>query len=573
MTTPVQPQRNGKIKISREEYNYLRLQANNILLSGGSQEDVMRFLELEDHQVPLRVPDPQEREVAPVPTYRGLSMRALQGIMFGFGDEAMGSLLGVLTGVGARRGREEYRQELEEWSSRHKKAGFLAEIGGALLTGGLVVKGAAKLGIGAGRAAAAARTGAAAATPAAVRAGTAAVQAAPTVGQRAALGAAQGGLGGAVSGAGHAEGNITNLQGITNRTIGALFGGTLGAALGGVAAPVGRVIGGIARAGVRSVTRGFQGLQRRIPGFGTSDQHARELVRRALAQDNVSVSDAIRAAKDMQRAGTRPTIADLGGESTMRLAAEMRANNTPAKQRLAEMLMGRQADQGERLMQGLFGRIFGANKLGMRNAYHAQDLLQAAQKKAADPLYRAAHREMVQLTAGPTSRMQQFLKRPEFRQAWERGRQTADAEDFAGTGHGLSIPRLKEGPTEAQIATIRGQFTNPQTGEVNEKLAMKLINELREKAEETVLPVRGFDYMKQGLDEVIDELWKKGNMNARKAKAWQTALHGDSKVRGLLDDVDDQIGVYAQARALWRGHAEARDAITLGTEFFGKALF
>lgn len=503
--------------VDPQVYQYLRRQSLNILATGGSQQDVVRFLDLEGHKMPEIAPTPGQEDVETPSMLRGLSMRALQGITFGFGDEAMGSLLGVLTGEGARGGIETYRKEMDAWSTQHRKLGLAAEIGGALLSGGAVARGATAL------------------------FGRAVASTAPTLSQRAVAAAAQGGLAGALSGAGHAEG------GLSERSKAALFGTVVGGVAAGTLVPAARLGATVARPIVRSATRGIAALQRALPGVSTPEMQARELLARALKQDGIDVNTALKRLEDFARTGTNPTVADLGGDATMQLARDAVAQRTPAKQQLVEALLGRQGEQAGRLSGGLFQRIFRSNRMGLRNAYEAEDALVALRGQTADPLYRQAFQETVTLTP----RMRQLLLHPKFAAAYRIGRNIASDEDLAGIGHGLQVPPL---PGVKALPTTSAEAAKA----VGEALGRTLPKEL---------PVRALDYMKRGLDVVI----KGGIQGNRPTLDRQAARTLRATLNEVLEEADKQVPSYAQARAVYRGFSEAKDAVELGRDFLGKA--
>ena len=555
-----------KTRVTPEYRDYLSRQIANMAVSGSSEADLLAFLQHEGiGSVPKPVvPEEAMAQVRGEPTtmdmggtmgtIRGLSMRALQGITFGFGDEALGAIIGKFTGIGARQGIEDYRNEMRQWSSEHKKLGFAAEIGGALITGGPIARGGAKLlGAGASRAASLARAGGATASQATMQAG---MRAAPTVGQRIAVTAGQGIAAGGVSGAGHGEGGLS-VGGLSDRAKSALLGASIGGAFGAALIPAGRLAGSLLRPAARSVTRGMAAIQKRIPGVGTPEQHARELLYRSLAQDGIDIDEAITRAIAFERSGTPASIADIGGESTLQLAVESASGRTPVKQRLVEMLGGRQAEQGDRLMGGMFARIFRGNKLGLRNAYEAEEVLLEARKLAARPHYEAAFEEVAQVSP----RMQQLLQHPQFKKAWAVGRKLSQDEDLAGIGHGLEVPLLPEG---GAVNSLRARLVS--LGFPEERIAAEMANVGKLGQEfPTELPVRGLDYMKRGLDRVIAKGMERGSLDARGATTLRRMRNE------VLDEADAQVPAYAQARAIFKGFSDSHDALTLGREYLKKA--
>jgi len=548
-----------KTQITPAFQSYLRTQMLRMQANGASEEDLARWmtLELERGEQAPRIIAPQTAfNVDASSTFqkpsmlRGLSMKALQGITFGFGDEAMGSILGVLTGEGARGGINTYRRELEAFTAEHPRLGIAAEIGGSVLTGGTAVKlarqGLAKVGL-RGTAAAASPL---AAAPLEGSAQAVARAAGPTLGQRIATAGRQGAGFGAAFGAGHQEGDIS-LEGISDRAKAALFGGTFGAALGlGLGAGIGvlgTVTRPIARAAVGSATNWQRAIQQRLPGVNTAEQHAKEMLVRGLVQDGVTIEEATRRIMAMQTSGTTPTLLDIAGDATLRLGKETVSSRTPAKQRLAEILLGRQAEQGDRISTRLFSQIFRGDRLGLRNVEEASSQLHAARKALSAGPYQQAFQETVEITP----RMRQILSTKAFQRAYNIGRQIAeDIEAPAGIGIGLDIPLLPN------IQRTLGA-TTPEGAAAVAQLQSKLFP--------TSLPVRALDYTKRGLDAVIRKGFEGKSIDKPAARGLRSMLNE------LLGAVDDQVPTYAEARAIYRGFSEADDALQLGREFLGQS--
>ena len=516
--------------ISPAMYQYLQKQMRNIVASGGSEADVAKFLELETSGDGVKIPPvtvaPSPNRVDMPSELRGISMNALQGITFGFGDEVMGSLLGALTGEGARAGREEYRRELEAWNQTHRKTAIAAEIAGAVLTGSALAKVGGAL---------AARVGGAALRGAA--------EAAPTFLQRAVSAAAQGGAAGGAYAAGSAQG------GVGDRTKAALVGGAFGAVTGGLLSGASQIGGAVTKPALRSLLKGKNRLQALVPGLGTPADHAKEFLVDALEADGVDLATAKARAATLAKTGIPVTAAELGGESTLQLASDAVAQRTPAKQRLVEDLMQRQATQGERLSGALLRTIFRGGRLGLANAHEAIDELATRQASAAAPLYQDAFKQTVKLTP----RMQKLLEHPMLRKAYAAGRSIAKDEDLAGIGHGLKVPPLPDaqGGLAAQLAAM-----GVPADKINAALTQGT-------GAEMTLPVKGLDYMKRGLDVVIQGATKgeKPSLDRRGAATLRSML-GE-----ILDEADGQVPAYASARQLWGGFEQAKGAVSAGMDF------
>ena len=544
-----------KTIITAGEADYLRTQAFNILNNGGSEEDVAKFLELEGHSLPARIQP--TRDVGAPSLTRGLAMNALQGITFGFGDEAMGSLLGLLTGEGARGGIETYRKELKAFAEARPGVSLPTQIVGGLLTGAAVFRGTAAV----GRAVAgqvAKRVGGRA-TAATAEAALGLTPAAPGFIAGAARGAATAGAAGTIAGAGFAdvplrpEDPLSEVakEVIFGTAVSSAGGAALGAVTGGVLVPAGQIAAVVGRPVVRRITNWSKAIQARLPGIGTSEMHARELAARALSEDGVNLQEALRRLANLERAaGTTVTVADLGGEAILALGRSAASQRSPAAQRLVEALTIRQGEQGTRLSAGLVGRIFRDGKRGLGNSYATEEALIAARETASTPLYTQAHQSLATVTA----RMRRLLGNKTFREAYQRGRNIADGEDLAGIANpgALKVPKL---PAKVQVAGM-GEAT-PAIEKALEAQGIR--------AFPGELPVRALDYMKRGLDELIDKGFKSGGMSSQRARTLRAALNE------VLEEVDTQVPVFGEARAIYRGFSESRGAVLLGRDFLKRA--
>lgn len=540
-----------KTVITAGEARYLRTQANNIILNGGSEEDVAKFFELEGHQMPARIQPPDDVE-APGLT-RGLAMNALQGITFGFGDEAMGSLLGLLTGEGARGGIETYRKELEAFAKARPGVSLPTQIVAGLLTGVGVARGAAAVGRAVtgkvlGRAGTATAEAALGLTPAA-----------PGLLASAARGAGTAAAAGTVAGAGFAdvpldpEAPLSDVASdvILGTTKSAALGTVLGGVTGGTLVPVGKLAATVGRPFVRAATNWSKAIQARLPGIGTSEMHARELLARALGEDGVDLQGGLRLLSNLERATkTAITVADLGGEATLALGRSAAKQRSPMAQRLVEALTTRQGEQATRLTGGLVGRIFRGGKRGLGNSYATEEALITAREAASTPLYTQAHQQVVPVT----SRMRQLLGNKTFREAYRRGKNIADEEDLAGIANegALKVPKL---PSKVQVAGM-GEATPAIEAALEAQGIRAFPNEL---------PVRALDYMKRGLDELITKGFNSGGMGRQRARTLRAILNE------MLEEVDTQVPVFGEARSIFRGFSESRDAVQLGRDFLRKA--
>ena len=554
-TGPTAVPKMQKTVITAGEADYLRTQAFNILQNGGSEEDVAKFLELEGHRLPPRIQPTRDIE-APSLT-RGLAMNALQGITFGFGDEAMGALLGLLTGEGARGGIETYRKELEAFAKARPGVSLPTQVVGGLLTGATVFRGIATVGkVVAGQVA---RRVGGRATATVARTALGLTPAAPGLIAGAARGAATAGAAGTIAGAGFADIPLrpedplsaVAKEVIFGTAVSAAGGAALGAATGGTLVPAGQIAAVVGRPIVRRVTNWSKAIQARLPGIGTSEMHARELAARALSEDGVNLQEALRRLASLERAaGTTVTVADLGGEAILALGRSAASQRSPTAQRLVEALTIRQGEQATRLSAGLVGRIFRDGKRGLGNSYATEEALIAAREAASTPLYTQAH----QAVANVTARMRRLLGNKTFREAYRRGRNIADGEDLAEIANpgALRVPKL---PAKVRIAGM-GEATPAIEAALKAQGIQTFPSEL---------PVRALDYMKRGLDEIINKGFKSGGMSSQRARTLRAALNE------VLEEVDTQVPVFGEARAIYRGFSESRSAVILGRDFLKRA--
>lgn len=503
--------------------DYLMRQAARIMQNGGSQADVVNYWQnVEGVKIghPTTVVPSAGADGASDVQAKGkqwlnyggnssannLTMHAIQGVTFGFGDEAIGSILGLVTGEGASKGIDIYRDALRQGQEQDPSLAIGSEMAGGIATG-----------VGIGRAlglgAKAARMG---------------------VAGRTALTAGEAGAGGAAAGAGNTPG------GLSERALGAIVGGGAGLLTVGLASGAGKIAGQVIKPLVRGLTNWSERLQNALPGSVSASATGRQLVADALSRDGISIPEALAKVDKMAASGAPVTVADIGGENTLGLVQAAASMRGPAKQKLTEELLSRQGEQGQRLL----GSLYRSMKVGAQNAYDAADQVIADRSAAATPLYQQAYTKEAQVTP----KMAQLLKNPRFKAAYEIGRSIAIEEDQAGLARvkgALPVPPLETpGSPAGAILTAAGTPATPASGPA---LASQL-------------PIRGLDYMKRGLDAVIEGAGKDGNPPLDK----QHAVALRSLLNDALDEITTQHPVYGQARSVWKGGGDALDAMQLG---------
>ncbi len=526
---------------------YLNDQANSIRERGGDDTAVSHFLDIEEGK-PFagQVSGPKIEDFAgdETPTnLRGTSMALVQGATFGFGDEALGSLLGLATGVGARQGIDEYRKEYADWAEKNHGKAVAAEIVGGVLPALATLGGTAEAGL-LGR-------------------GVAGVARAVTPEAGAGIGGAAraGMLTGAAYGAGNSEG------GITDRTWGALTGGTVGAATGTVIGGLGHFIvapvvdrlaaSPIGKAVVTPVENAINKRFGRTVVSLTPESRARDRLAQELLNENIDANLLEQRLADLHRAGVPATVLDGGGDKLLGLARGVLNDRSPLTTDLVHELEVRQAEQGTRLPAALLAAATKRNRFGVANATEVMDALHAKGLADAAPHYEAAHEQVVQLTP----RMRKLLEQPDIKRAYNAGAEIARNEDLSGIGHGLGVTDLGDAPVPTRgLATttkLRADFLKANPG--SEHLLDKVFPMPSAAATaDGELPARGLDYMQRGLKLIINGRYKEGTIDAQGAKAL-IAMRDE-----LMAETERQVPALAKARTLYSGPVKSRDAIEAG---------
>ena len=540
-TTPPEQAPFGATKISPSQVDFMRTTMRAVVANGGSQQDAMRWMEIEGQASANLAPNfkpldptkpPEIAEAEEISMINGLGRRVLQGISFGFGDEALGSILGIASGIGARGGIDQYRAELEAWSEQHKGLGFTAEAIGALATGFGVARGAGAL---FGR-------------------GLNALEGArkASVGSSILAGGAVAGAEGALAGAGFAEGDLSE------RAKAAIFGAGIGVILGGSLAGVGRLLSGPGSTVTQQAADAFpservRGMLQRAPGVSNPMQNAEELFIGRILEDGATIpAMRKRLVDDFISTGTPVSIVDLSGEGTMAFVAATLGFRTPPRQAAVEALRTRQADQGGRLAGDMFSRIFRGSKFGMQTADDVIYTLEKEMKDLSRPLYRQAD----ELSVTVTPRMRQLFEEfPEFRRGWDHIARVTHQEDVAHQAvQGLKVPNL---PART-VGGVASDFGTPSP-----ELAARIAAAGGGAGAgfPATLPVRGFNRLKQLLDDDIQALGTPDEPVSNLSRKSLGMVLGE-----VLKEIDTQVPVYGQARLVWSSRIRNVEAVQIGVE-------
>ena len=279
------------------------------------------------------VPAPMTPRPAPLPKFQGAPVEAgfgrsvLQGLTFGFSDEAEAAMrAGATSGPRYEQELARVRAGIKKYEEEYPVRAFAGE-----MTGGLVPTVAGLL--------AAPLTGGSSAVIPAARTAQQAAKI-PGLASQVMRGAGTGAVTGTLSGAGTAQG------GLEDRTLGAL----LGAATGGVTGGATPVVASMAGTGARRVGEAVGVLQ---PQDAT--RKAQEILARSIAREGLTPEQlAARQAETVRRLGARDeTIADIGGESLRRLARGAMAIPQAAETDARQMLTERMVAAGPRIIKDI----------------------------------------------------------------------------------------------------------------------------------------------------------------------------------------------------------------------------
>jgi len=257
------------------------------------------------------------------PVQAGIGRSMLQGLTFGFADEAEAAMRARATS-GPRYEQElaRVRAGIKQYEEQYPVRAFAGEATGSLLP--------TVAGIFAAPFTGGASTAATAASAARI----------PGLASMMARGAGTGAATGVLTGAGTAQG------GLEDRVLGATISGLTGVALGGATPVVTSAIG----SGARRVGEAT-GLVRQQDPLNK----AQEILARKIAQEGMTPEQlAARQAETVRRLGARDeTLADIGGEGMRRLARGAMAIPQAAETEARQMLTERMVAAGPRIIKDI----------------------------------------------------------------------------------------------------------------------------------------------------------------------------------------------------------------------------
>jgi hypothetical protein len=420
-----------------------------------------------------------------------------QGLGFGFGDEAIARVRAAME----KRPYEDVLREEREAYQRFTEKNPLIALGTEVVSGAIPSVAAAFI-----------PGGQAASAVGATRTAQAAQRLTSVLpqfmkGSTARL-AGTAGVQGAVSGAGTAtEGE---------RGAGALQGGVTSAVAGPVIAKGAQVVG---QAG-SAVKNKF------APSASSVEQRANEKVLEAMARDEIDPIQA-RAILEKDRAmGVGSTLMDVTPSTKSLGEAVVTVPGSGRKilgQALEDRLEGGRDVVGQRVVKDLAkGKDYVASEASLLGKLRSN----------ADNLYEAAYAH----GAVDDPRLMKVLEDDTFKSAFK------EAQRIAGK--------------EARAAELRGEDPS--------KFILKDIYDLDEAGElikiGKVPDVRTLDYIKRGIDALIDKGYKGEGMGKAEANALKDLR------KAYIGAIDENVPEYAKARAKYAGDMEVLDALRLGRE-------
>lgn len=340
---------------------------------------------------------------------------------------------------------------------------------------------------------------------------------------------------GAISGAGSTEGDR-------------VVGGALGAGIGGVLAPVAQLAPGLVGAGYRSVSDRFRSspdvieaaAARRI-NRALGDMTPQEMMQK-INEDALMGIPSMPANVSRGLLGVTETMAQRPGRSS----------------EIIGEAIGRQRED-------MRDRIVGQtqNNLSPNRYFDDRDAAVEALRTGARPYYQAAY--SVGQIDDPV--INDLLRIPQFKQAFDRAQSIANIEkaNAAALGEDVSdytLQRVYRSTGELDPAAVQAlRNMGIPEDRIPDYLA-RAQGDVMSMEEITLPDVRTLDYIKRGLDSMIDQGYRGVGMSTAEASALKNLR------TTFVNRIDDIVPEYRQARNRYSGDLEVRDALDLGFEKF-----
>lgn len=522
---------------------------------GLSHEDAVRTIETRQGARPAAEPVPSGVEIERPGRLRSAIATGVQGATFGFGDE-IGAAIRAAPRLlpGGQSFGESYDENVD--AARQGIAAAREDFPGQSIATEI-----------AGAAVPLIATGGAAAPASGATTGARALGA---VGRLAQAPIRGGALAGGLYGAGASEG------GVEERLTGGAVGAATGGAAGGLLAGAGRVLRPVVSRAVDMVRPQLSRAQGAVGqvvdrlGIGTVRDRAVGALTAAMERAGIKPDDLSRLAAEARPGETimdvaartdnpargaltrmvaggalgagAAAVADPGdspiastvgavagaglsrrlpGNAVARLGRAAQSIPSRGSQQIDDFLAERSAGAGPRIQESVQSRT-GRSLTG---ALEQVDELTTQARRTAGPLYDEAYQHTVD-----TPGVRQMAELPEFQRAYREAQDVARIE-------GDALPDLPD------FAALREMGADPA------------------KAEFAGIPVKGLDYMKRYLDQIIESgSDASGSLDRTRARALRNRL---SKV---LEEVDEAVPSFGQARAAFRGPTRQAELIQIGRE-------
>lgn len=177
----------------------------------------------------------------------------------------------------------------------------------------------------------------------------------------------------------------------------------------------------------------------------------------AMARDDDTPEALLARLAENRKSGDLPeTIADVGGENVRNLARDIQATPSAARSEAVKTFAERNANQDERVLSGLTNAL-GTQQGGIK---YLEDL-QTARRRASKPAYNAAYRTeagVERFVDDP--QIERFLGRDDFKEAYQRAQRIFNDEQFAKPDdlEGVPFPKLFE-EVEGKLVRTKAQPT------------------------------------------------------------------------------------------------------------------
>jgi hypothetical protein len=329
-----------------------------------------------------------------------------------------------------------------------------------------------------------------------------AVTAAPSIPRAIATSAGMGAGYGAVGGFGAGEGSFENR--LASAGQGAALGSLLGGALPAAGAVGNQVVG---------VGRNLLGLNN--PRNTALDQLGRALRRDEARPGAVPAETALTDAT----VGKPLALVDAAGKNTQRLGRTVETVPGAGSDRAHEFLQDRQLGQVDRVGGDI------ATHLSGDDFHKTLGELDTLRKTNAAPLYEEAYAQPLAWNAT----IETLIDRPSTRQALKRAHGIAAEEGRDPTGLGLDLD-------------IDGNV----------------------KINKTAASMQTLDYVKRGLDDVVEE-YRDGVTG--KLRLDESGRAKNNTLRDFVNAVDGVNPKYAEARKAWGGPTKTMEAARLGRQY------